>query len=84
MYEKVLVNTWIEGSYSPVHKHPIYSESFVVLEGALAFFVFSENNTPVCHILSSNGMSTKKAIIVEANEWHAMTAAPQKLGTLCN
>lgn len=53
----------------------------MVLEGALAFFVFSDTNVPVCHILSSNSVSNKKAIIVEANEWHAMTAAPKKLGT---
>ena len=79
--KQVLLNTWTEGSYSPVHDHPNYSESFVVLDGDLAFFVFNDEGVPVCHILSnSNADATKRAIVVEAGQWHAMTAAPKKLG----
>ena len=74
---QVLVNTWIEGSYSPVHMHPQYSEAFIILSGELAFFTFTEDGTPTCHILSDRG---KKAIIVEAGQYHAMTAAPTLLG----
>ena len=82
---QVLVNTWIEGSYSPVHRHNDYSETFIILDGALAFFVFSDSKgddapLPTCHILSSSRSSSKKAIVVEKNQYHAMTAAPQSLG----
>lgn len=64
-----------------MHDHPKYSESFVVLDGDLAFFVFNDEGVPVCHILSnSNSDATKRAIVVEAGQWHAMTAAPKKLG----
>lgn len=37
---QTLLNTWIEGSYSPVHKHFDYAETFTALDGALAFFTF--------------------------------------------
>ena len=68
-----------------MHKHPKYSEVFIVLEGALAFFVFDrEGGSPVCHVLSSTSASSKRAIVVEADEWHAMTAAPAELGTQQN
>lgn len=52
----------------------------MVLEGDLAFFVFSSTGEPVCHVLSKSNASSKRAIVVEANEWHAMTAAPRSLG----
>lgn len=53
----------------------------MVLDGDLAFFVFDDEGLPVCHILSnSNSDATKRAIVVEAGQWHAMTAAPKKLG----
>jgi hypothetical protein len=53
----------------------------VVLDGDLAFFVFNDEGLPLCHILSnSNSDATKRAIVVEAGQWHAMTAAPKKLG----
>ena len=74
---QILVNTWIEGSFSPVHMHPHYSEAFIILSGELAFFTFTEDGTPTCHILSQKG---KQAIIVEAGQYHAMTAAPTLLG----
>ena len=75
---QILVNTWTEGSYSPVHMHPTYSEAFIILEGELAFFTFTEDGTSTCHILSST--SGDQAIIVEAGQYHAMTAAPRSLG----
>ena len=74
---QVLVNTWTEGSYSPCHMHPTYSEAFVILEGELAFFTFTDDGIPTCHILSSSG---NQAIIVEAGQYHAMTAAPRSIG----
>eukprot|EP01038_Epipyxis_sp_PR26KG_P008847 gene8847-11938_t len=78
---QVLINTWTNGSYSPVHMHKEYSEAFVVLDGALAFFTFTNNGAPTCHLL--NTISTvigDRAIIVEKSVWHAMTAAPPELG----
>ena len=80
---QVLINTWVEGSYSPVHKHPQYSEAFIILEGALAFFTYSDSGEAVCHVLSSTGVTSDKAIIVEANQFHSMTAAPTYLGKHC-
>ena len=32
MWGRVQINTWMEGSYSPVHRHDHHAESFVVLE----------------------------------------------------
>jgi cupin fold WbuC family metalloprotein len=82
---QTLMNTWIEGSYSPVHKHQRYSEIFFVLQGALAFFTFDDEGGVTCNVLSSNGVVGNEkgrdaAIIVEKNTWHAMTAAPTSLG----
>ena len=43
--------------------------------------MFNDIGEPACHILSnSNSDATKRAIVVEAGQWHAMTAAPKKLG----
>jgi cupin fold WbuC family metalloprotein len=100
---QVLMNTWTEGSYSPVHKHNDYSEAFVILDGALAFFTFQgtfasihrsfklsclrnrvccgiEDGQAKCHVITSSGSKQDKAIIVEAKQYHAMTAAPKSLG----
>lgn len=53
-----LLNVWYNGSYSPVHKHANFSETFVVLQGALAFFVFSEDGSNIqCHILHDGSFS---------------------------
>ena len=48
---QTLLNTWTDGSYSPVHKHLEYAESFTALDGALAFFTFTETGDPTCHVL---------------------------------
>lgn len=80
---QTLLNTWIEGSYSPVHSHMDYSEAFYIVEGSLAFFTFSESGDKVdCHILSSNPQHKEgvRVIIVEKGQWHAMTAAPRSMG----
>jgi cupin fold WbuC family metalloprotein len=74
---QVLVNTWYEGSFSPVHMHPTYSEAFIILEGELAFFTFTTDGMPTCHVLSSDG---DQAIVVEAGQYHAMTAVPRTMG----
>ena len=76
---QVLINTWTEGSYSPIHMHEEYSEVFTILQGALAFFTFTSDGIPTCHILSSEG-EADKAIIVEKQQYHGMTAAPASLG----
>jgi len=76
---QVLINTWTDGSYSPVHYHPEYSEVFSILEGALAFFTFTNDGEATCHILSSNG-EADRAIIVEKQQLHAMTSAPAYMG----
>lgn len=77
---QTLLNTWTDGSFSPVHKHLHYSEDFVALDGALAFFTFTEGGVPSCHILSDGRFSKTRALIIEKNQWHAMTAAPKSLG----
>jgi len=77
---QTLLNTWIEKSYSPVHRHLEYSENFVVLDGALAFFTFAlDGSQATCHMLSNEGQG-ERAIIVEKGQFHAMTAAPSWLG----
>ena len=76
---QVLINTWVEGSYSPIHYHEEYSEVFQILDGALAFFTFTNDGVPTCHILSSTG-ENNKAIIVEKKVYHGMTAAPKSMG----
>lgn len=76
-----MMNTWLDGSYSPVHKHERHSETFVVLSGALAFFTFgnqSGKGTPQCHVLGPE--VRMRGIAVEMGEWHAMTGAPVSLG----
>ena len=79
---QVLLNTWSVGSFSPVHRHPDYSEAFVILSGTLAFFTFSDDGSkPTCHLLQAGEVGGEekdkdKAIIVEKGQWHAMTAFP--------
>jgi len=84
---QVLVNSWIEGSFSPIHMHRDYDEVFVPLSGALAFFSFdSDGKIPTCHILSpeslnlSDGQQTTRLIVISKGDYHAMTAAPSSLG----
>ena len=84
---QVLLNTWTSGSYSPVHRHPDYSEAFVVLSGALAFFTFDDAGKATCTVLrsdttSSSASALDRAIIIEKNTWHAMTAFPSTSPTL--
>ena len=75
---QVLLNTWTEGSLSPVHSHPKWSETFVCLDGALALFTFSSDGAEAtCTVLSSGG---KPALVAEAGTWHAMASAPRALG----
>ncbi|CAK0838632.1 unnamed protein product [Prorocentrum cordatum] len=77
---QTLLNTWTEGSYSPVHRHDLWAETFVVLKGALAFFTWPNgtNADPRCDVIQDAG--DVRGIVVEAKEWHAMTAAPASLG----
>jgi cupin fold WbuC family metalloprotein len=86
---QVLVNTWTDESYSPVHMHPDYSEAFIVVDGALALFTFSPSgDKAVCHIVEPKRAASDSggadgqdvAIVVEAGQYHAMTAAPTMLG----
>ena len=71
---QVLLNTWTTGSFSPVHRHTDYSEAFVILSGTLAFFTFSDDGKPTCHLLREGGED--RAIVVEQGQWHAMTSYP--------
>jgi cupin fold WbuC family metalloprotein len=83
---QTILNTWIEGSYSPIHLHEHWSETFVPLDGAIAFFTWpnasrTDLNAPgsaQCHIIQPGGDT--RALIVEPHHWHAMTAAPKSLG----
>ena len=82
---QVLLNTFTEESYSPVHKHMDYSEIFIVVEGALAFFTFNEDGSSInCYIIDNGDIdgksNTDRAIIVEAGQYHALTSAPKALG----
>lgn len=64
-----------------MHKHEDYSEAFVVLKGALAFFVFNEDGSEfACHVLQEEGSAADRAIVVEKTQYHAMAAAPIALG----
>ena len=76
---QVLINTWLEGSYSPIHYHDEYSEVFQILDGDLAFFTFTDKGVATCNILSSSS-NGNKAIIVEKKSYHGMTAAPKAMG----
>ena len=76
---QVLINTWLEGSYSPIHYHDEYSEVFQILDGDLAFFTFTDKGVATCNILSSSS-NGNKAIIVEKQSYHGMTAAPKSMG----
>lgn len=77
-----MVNTWTEGSYSPIHLHEQWAETFVCLDGALAFFIWtraeSREPKPRCHVIRPGG--EVRALIVESGEWHAMTALPRAFG----
>ena len=72
---QTIMNTWTEGSYSPVHKHTEYAETFVVLDGTLLFFTWSAEAegsaapAATCHVLSATGPD--RAIIVEKVRTHA-------------
>lgn len=58
-----------------------YAESFTALDGALAFFTFTDGGEATCHILhDGKSGGTARAIVIEKNEWHAMCAAPKSLG----
>ena len=52
------------------------------MEGALAFFTFSDTGNSIeCTIIQSTVSNhSNKEIIVEAGQYHAMTAAPKVLG----
>ena len=77
-----LVNTWTEGSYSAVHCHLTYAETFVVLDGALAFFTWEADSRDgqVFHCTVLTPGAGSRAIVVEAGTYHAMTALPASLG----
>lgn len=75
---QVLLNTWTEESYSPVHAHARWSESFIVLDGALALFTWDYGGVELrCTVLSPGGAPVALA---EAGTWHAMAAAPRARG----
>jgi hypothetical protein len=68
-----------------------FTQAFVILQGALAFFTFTETGEVTCNVLSNTTPAVDKptpssvaaedrALIVEKNGWHAMTAAPVELG----
>jgi cupin fold WbuC family metalloprotein len=83
---QTLLNAWTEGSYSPVHKYNEYAESFIVLEGALAFFTFEKDSleSAKCHIITLDKLKgledPTKMIVAEKGQWFAMTAAPTSMG----
>lgn len=53
----------------------------MVLQGALAFFTFNENGSTIqCHVIHNLSPEADRLIIVEKNQYHAMTAAPVSMG----
>lgn len=77
---QVLVNSYSEGSYSPVHMHKDYDEVFSSLEGSLAFFTFDDAGlVPTCHIITSSGPGAR-LMVMQRGKYHAMTAAPRQMG----
>lgn len=79
---QILLNTFLEGSYSPIHTHMDYAETFIILDGALSVFTFDKTLTPSCHVLHALPSKTHsdRAIIIEKNVYHGLTAAPKELG----
>ena len=56
-------------------------QTFVILDGALAFFTFNQDGTEMkCHVLNALSESSERLIVVEKNQYHAMTAAPASMG----
>jgi hypothetical protein len=60
---------------------------FTILHGALAFFTFDEKGEPACNILAAadavkagSVKAREMVMVVEKNQYHAMTAAPPSLG----
>ena len=53
----------------------------MVLQGALAFFTFSNDGSTVkCNVIHSLTADADRLIVVEKNQYHAMTAAPISMG----
>lgn len=91
---QILINTWINGSFSPVHKHAVYSEVFIILDGSLAFFTFDKNSNTSSNSSSSTRSRSdeyvakchvldslnNRAIVVGKDTYHAMCALPSSMG----
>lgn len=46
----------------------------------MAFFTFSESGEAACFVIHDLSSDADRAIVVEKNVWHAMTAAPASMG----
>ncbi len=67
------LNVMLKGSYFTPHrhKHPPKSESFLVLRGQLAFFVFDDAGQVLdCHILGEG--TTRQGIDIGPGIWHTL------------
>jgi cupin fold WbuC family metalloprotein len=68
------LNAWTRGSYAAPHRHLLVPkpESFVVLRGELALFVFDDAGTvQEHHVLGRNGLL---GIDLEPGVWHTLCA----------
>jgi cupin fold WbuC family metalloprotein len=68
------LNAWTRGSYAAPHRHLVVPkpESFVVLRGELALFIFDDaGKVTETHILGRNGVI---GIDLEPGLWHTVTA----------
>ena len=58
-----------------------FTQTFIVMDGALAFFTFSDDGSSVnCNVLNSLSSESDRVMIVEKKQYHAMTAAPASMG----
>lgn len=71
------LNVVTRGSYVTPHRHttPPRSESFVVLRGAIAFWIFDDDGTVhLTSVLEEPGRGRECGIDVPPGEWHSMAA----------
>jgi cupin fold WbuC family metalloprotein len=68
------LNAWVRGSYAAPHRHLATPkpESFVVLQGELATFIFDDRgDIEKCHVLGRNGVV---GIDLAPGLWHTLAA----------
>ena len=71
------LNVLVRGTYVPPHRHtaPPKSESFVILRGEVAFFIFDDEGGLIAvHRLAANDPALPCGIDILPGVWHSITA----------